>query len=94
MFVLVPPTSIKIPFVILRYSRAPATLAAGPESMVRMGFVLKVSMLVTPPSPFMTIRGEVTPMPRIAPSTKFATWSVLGSTLAFITEVSVLISSP
>ena len=73
MLVLVPPTSTNIPFVIFRYSNAPATLAAGPESTVKIGFVRNVSMLVTPPSPFIIINGAVTPVSRIASSTKLPT---------------------
>ncbi len=68
-----PPTSTNIPLVIFRCNNAPATLAAGPERIVSIGFVLKVSMLVTPPSPFIIINGAVTPVLRIASSTKFAT---------------------
>ncbi len=94
ILVLVPPTSTNIPFDTLRYSKAPATLAAGPDNIVRIGFVLNVSMLVTPPSPFIIMTGADTPAPLIASSTKFATSNVFGRTLALIAAVNVLISRP
>ena len=94
MLVDVPPTSTNIPFVTRRCSSAPATLAAGPDRTVSMGFERNVSMLVTPPSPRIIRSGDLTPAPDIASSTKSATCSVFGMMLAFTAAVSVLISSP
>ena len=53
----VPPASKKIPSVIFSYMRAPATPAASPESMVKIGLFLTSSMLMTPPSQRMIISG-------------------------------------
>ena len=57
IFVDVPPTYMKIPLSILKCSRAPATLAAGPDKTVKIGLVLKVLISVRPPSPFIIVSG-------------------------------------
>ena len=85
---------MNIPFVTRRWSRAPATLAAGPDSTVSIGFDLNVFMLVTPPSPRIIRSGDETPASDMAPSTKSATCRVFGRMLAFIAAVRVRISRP
>jgi hypothetical protein len=61
MFVLVPPTSKKTPSDTRRYISAPATVAEGPESMVKIGR-LRISVTsITPPSPRMIMRGASMP---------------------------------
>ena len=90
----VPPTSINKPSIMRRCKRAPATLAAGPESTVIMGLLLKVLMSVTPPSPFIIRTGAVIFSLRTADSTNLAVLVALGRMPAFIAAVRVLISRP
>src|SRR2546430_16144332 len=64
MLVLVPPTSKKIPSDTRRCMSAPATLAAGPDSMVRIGRFSTSPRFITPPSPRMIMSGHVMPAAR------------------------------
>src|SRR5918911_4783178 len=74
----VPPTSINTPSIRRRCSRAPATLAAGPDRTVTIGLLLKVPISVTPPSPFIIRTGALIFSFLTADSTKFAVLVVLG----------------
>ena len=60
---LVPPTSMKMPSVTFSCRSAPATPAAGPESIVRIGRRATSRTSMTPPSLRMIMSG--TPMPAL-----------------------------
>ncbi len=64
IFVLVPPTSKKMPSDTRRYMSAPATLAAGPDSMVSTGRFCTSVRSITPPSPRMIMSGAAIPAAR------------------------------
>ena len=94
MLVLVPPTSKKMPSDTRRYMSAPATLAAGPESSVRMGRFCTSPRSMTPPSPRMIISGEVMPAARTLACVRSAVSIILGRMLALMTAVRVRIVRP
>ena len=73
---------------------APATLAAGPESMVRTGRFCTSPRSITPPSPRMIMSGAVMPAWRTAPWVSWAVSIILGRMLALITAVRVRMVSP
>ena len=76
------------------YIRAPATPAARPESMVRMGRLRTSSMLMTPPSQRMIIRSDSILVSRTACSVMLAVSIILGMRLALTTAVRVRILRP
>ena len=90
----VPPTSKKIPSVSFSYIKAPATPAAGPERMVRMGRLRTSSTVMTPPSQRITISGLLMPAPWMLRSVIVAASSIFGMMLAFTTAVRVRIFRP
>jgi hypothetical protein len=94
MLVLVPPTSKKIPSETRRYMRAPATLAAGPESMVRMGRLRISATSMRPPSPRMIMRGASMWALRTLRSVMSAVSIIFGRMEAFTTAVRVRTVSP
>ena len=70
------------------------TLAAGPESIVSIGLFFISLISIAPPSPRIIIRGTSTPVLRTDFSVLFDVSSILGSILAFIAAVFVLLVSP
>ena len=94
MSTLVPPASKKIPSDTFSYISAPATPAARPDSMVRIGRFRTSSMLITPPSQRMIIRSDWIFVSRTAASVMFAVSIILGIRLAFTTAVRVRIFRP
>ncbi|MNC59306.1 hypothetical protein D3C75_1091070 [compost metagenome] len=91
---LVPPTSKKMPSEIFSYMSAPATPAARPDSMVRIGRFRTSSMLITPPSQRMIISCEVIPASLTACSVILAVSIIFGIRLALTTAVRVRVLSP
>ncbi|MNI58798.1 hypothetical protein D3C73_1139250 [compost metagenome] len=91
---LVPPTSKKMPSEIFSYMSAPATPAARPDSMVRIGRFRTSSMLITPPSQRMIISCEVIPASLTACSVILAVSIIFGIRLALTTAVRVRVFSP
>ena len=94
IFVLVPPTSKNTPSETRRYISAPATVAEGPESIVRMGRFRISTTSITPPSPRMIMRGASMPAFRTLASVMFAVSTILGRMPALMTAVRVLVVSP
>ena len=90
----VPPTSKKIPSVTFSYIRAPATPAARPESMVRIGRFLISSTSMTPPSQRMIIRGFLMAASLTDFSVISAVSTIFGIRAAFTTAVLVLAFNP
>ena len=90
----VPPTSKKIPSVNFSYIKAPATPAAGPDKIVRIGRFLTSSTVITPPSQRITMRGFLMFAFLIDSSVIVAASNILGMILAFTTAVRVLIFKP
>ena len=90
----VPPISMKTPCKMCEYNKAPATLAAGPDNIVKIGLFLNVSISVTPPSPFIIIIGHDIFSFLTASSTYFAVLIAFGIIPALIAAVNVLISNP
>ena len=74
--------------------RAPATLAAGPESMVMAGRRRISRMSITPPSPRMTISGAWMPASRTLASVMSAVAIMRGRIEALITAVRVRVVRP
>ena len=77
-----------------RYIRAPATLAAGPDSIVMTGRRRISAMSITPPSPRMIIRGALMPASRTLASVIHAVSIIFGRMLALITAVRVRVVRP
>ena len=73
---------------------APATLAAGPDSIVIAGRRRISWMSMTPPSPRMIMSGAWMPASRTLASVMFAVSIILGRMLALITAVRVRVVSP
>ena len=73
---------------------APATLAAGPESIVMAGRRRISWMSMTPPSPRMIISGAWMPASRTLCSVIVAVSIILGRIDALITAVRVRVVSP
>ena len=94
MFVLVPPTSKKMPSETRRYMRAPATLAAGPDSIVRIGRFWTSPRSITPPSPRMIMSGDAIPAARTLRCVRSAVSIILGRMLALMTAVRVRMVRP
>ena len=90
----VPPTSIKMPSVICSYISAPATPAARPDSMVRMGRLRTSLMLITPPSHRMIISGLWMAASWTLRSVMSAVSIILGMRAAFTAAVRVRASRP
>ncbi len=88
-FVLVPPTSKKTPSETRRCMSAPATLAAGPESIVRTGRRRISAASMTPPSPRMIMSGAVIPAARMLDSVMSAVSIIFGRMLALMTALRV-----
>ena len=94
MLVLVPPTSKNTPSETRRYIKAPATVAEGPESMVRIGRLRISTTSITPPSPRMIMSGASIPAFRTLASVMFAVSSILGRMPALMTAVRVRVVRP
>ena len=90
----VPPASRKIPLDSFSYIRAPATPAARPESIVRIGRLLTSSAVITPPSQRIIISGAPIFMRLTHSSVMSAVSIIRGIRLPFITAVRVLTLSP
>ena len=73
---------------------APATLAAGPDSIVMTGRRRISSMFMTPPSPRMIIKGATMPASRTLASVIVAVAIMRGRMEALITAVRVRVVSP
>ena len=73
---------------------APATLAAGPDSMVMTGRRRISRMSITPPSPRMIINGAAMPASRTLASVMLAVSIMRGRIEALITAVRVRVASP
>jgi hypothetical protein len=73
---------------------APATPAAGPESIVSIGLFLTSSIVITPPSHLIIMRGVLIPAFLTLPSVILAVSIIFGTMLPFITAVRVLVLSP
>ncbi len=73
---------------------APATDAAGPDSIVIAGRRRISWMSMTPPSPRMIISGARMPASRTLASVMFAVSIIFGRMLALITAVRVRVVSP
>ena len=73
---------------------APATLAAGPDSMVVAGRRRISAMSMTPPSPRMIITGAVIPAARTLASVIVAVSFMRGRIDALITAVRVRVLRP
>ena len=73
---------------------APATLAAGPDSIVIAGRRRISWISMTPPSPRMIMSGARMPASRTLASVMLAVSIILGRMLALITAVRVLVASP
>ena len=73
---------------------APATLAAGPDSIVTTGRRRISRTSITPPSPRMIMSGAAMPASRTAASVMSAVAIIFGRMLALITAVRVRVVSP
>ena len=73
---------------------APATPAAGPDRIVRMGRRRTSSTVMTPPSQRITMSGEVMLAALMADSVMAAVWSIRGMIEALTTAVRVRVLSP
>ncbi|MPN40162.1 hypothetical protein SDC9_187698 [bioreactor metagenome] len=83
-----------MPSVSFSYISAPATPAAGPDKIVKMGRLRTSSTVITPPSHRMTISGLLMPAFWMLRSVIVAASSILGMMLALTTAVRVRILSP
>ena len=83
-----------MPSETCRYISAPATLAAGPDSMVTTGRRRISWMSITPPSPRMIISGALMPASRTLASVMLAVAIIFGRMLALITAVRVRVVRP
>jgi hypothetical protein len=90
----VPPTSTITPSPIRSVRSAPATEAAGPEYSVRAGAARNPLRSVAPPSPRITMTGQVTPAAATPASTTSAVRSAIGRIEALSAAVTVRYSSP
>ena len=83
-----------MPSDTFRYISAPATLAAGPDSMVTTGRRRISCTSITPPSPRMIISGAAMPASRTLASVMLAVPIIFGRMLALITAVRVRVVRP
>ena len=90
----VPPTSKYSPSETRRCMSAPATLAAGPDSIVMTGRRRISLMSMTPPSPRMIISGAEMPASRTLASVIVAVAIMRGRIEALMTAVRVRVVSP